>query len=267
MKLLKNIEIKDINVYDLSSNFGHSGYNLGDLLNMPYIFESWGQNYYHADKHIYTNAINTAKNNPETILNIYYTSRPETENIPNVCRILDSTDIFLQKSKLLSNVIVNEYILSDDSIVCLLRVGSSSDFGDIDSTYCDIISFMSRSYKNVIILSGVGRHIYTDENADYIKESKKNLVKCVNKLCSLSNNIYYINNITPDEQLCIMKLAKNLLVHRGGFNLLGVLLCSGNIYATPDFLKYYTNRLKNILSEQKKHITFINNDYIKKRLN
>lgn len=265
MKLLKQINKEDIKIYDLSSNFGDTGYNIGDLLNMPYIFESWGQNYYHADKNIYENAIKTAKNNPETILNTYYTSRPETENIPNIDRILDSTNIFLQNSELLNNAIVNEYILNDNSIICLLRVGSDNDFGDMDSTYYDTILFLSRKYKNVIILSGIGRHIYTDENANYIVTNKNNLIRSINKLCSLSDNIYYINDITPDEQLCIMKLAKNLLVHRGGFNLLGVLLCCGNIYATEKFLPYYTNRLKNILNKQKKNIRFINNNYIKNK--
>lgn len=73
-------------------------------------------------------------------------------------------------------------------------------------------------------------------------------------------NIYYLNNITPDEQLCIMYICKNLMVHRGGFNVIGAIICTNKLYANHHFIQFYTNKLKNILNEQNKTINFINED-------
>ncbi len=51
-----------------------------------------------------------------------------------------------------------------------------------------------------------------------------------------------ISVASADEHLCMMYEASNLLVHRGGFSLLGMILCKGKIF--------YTYELERIMNKK-----------------
>ena len=53
----------------------------------------------------------------------------------------------------------------------------------------------------------------------------------MNKILSLKTNISLIIG-SPDEHLCCMYLSSNLLLHKGGFSVLGSIASCGNIYVT-----------------------------------
>ena len=63
----------------------------------------------------------------------------------------------------------------------------------------------------------------------------------INDLLKMPTNSYnnpkiIFDTSEPDIHLCIMRRCKNLLVHRGGFSILGVILFNGyNLYITNEF--------------------------------
>tara|TARA_Y100001933_G_C18800497_1_gene480653 strand:- start:53 stop:259 length:207 start_codon:yes stop_codon:yes gene_type:complete len=50
---------------------------------------------------------------------------------------------------------------------------------------------------------------------------------------------------SADTAVCLMKICKNLMVHKGSFSALGALICDGNVYYTSDFeyKKYFEKKL------------------------
>jgi len=79
----------DIKIYDKTDNPNIiTGYNIGDLLNMPYYFNGWSNN----PSKIYDDSIKIYK---DTILYYYSTLRTDkNEPIPNLGKIILATDIY-----------------------------------------------------------------------------------------------------------------------------------------------------------------------------
>lgn len=225
--LKRNLTLDDIRIYDLDPKFGESGYNLGDLLNMPYYWAGWPQTP-HLNEIYHGVAKNTAANNPNTILGKYYFSRPEKEKIPNLERLYNTIDNYISDNGFMENKIMT-LVNSDNVLFVHVRSG---DFGVIDKRYSETIKQLAKNYSTVILMSGVNRnHHPGDENSRHNFQCRKNLLDSFNMIMEGTDNIC-VYLAEPDHHISMMRLCKNLLVHRGGFSVIGTFICNGNIFYT-----------------------------------
>jgi hypothetical protein len=238
--LKKSISIDDIKIYDLDKKFGKTGYNISDLLNMPYYWANWNQNP-HDHQHYYDIACNTAKNNPETILGKYYSSRPNDEGIPNLNRLSNVIDDYINDNKIKNLDIIN-IIENTNTLTVHLRSG---DFGFVSENYVNTIYNLSKKFDKVILLPGLHRWFYREgENSERNLNSKNNLLQSYNEILKTNNNIYVYFDI-PDIHISIMRLASNLLLHRGGFSTMGSFINNNNIFITNELLSINDKKWKN----------------------
>ena len=96
LKKILNIEdivICDSNIFVQSGDRKH-GYNIGDLLNMPYLSGDWNERFW-----INNNIKNNDTIYKETIINLYCENRNSDELVPNIPRIIDATNKFTEKYK------------------------------------------------------------------------------------------------------------------------------------------------------------------------
>jgi hypothetical protein len=61
----------------------------------------------------------------------------------------------------------------------------------------------------------------------------------MNKILERNENIY-LHMDSPDNHLAIMRKASNLLLHKGGFSMLGYIVATGNVFITA-FLESIVN--------------------------
>jgi hypothetical protein len=100
----QKIDIDDIKIFDIDIKYGVTGYNIADLLNMPYYWAGWKQNPHCGDDYYFNIAKNTALNNPTTILGKYYSSRvDQEEKIPNLNRLVNTIDDYIDEKNVKNN--------------------------------------------------------------------------------------------------------------------------------------------------------------------
>lgn len=214
-----------IPIYDKTNEVNKGGYNMADLLNLPtYWFEWWPRNP-HKDDEWYNAYKEACKQFPTSIVANYGKLRTdENEVMPNNTKICQATDIYidLNKDKLKSNKVYN-LIDDKDALFVHLRSG---DKLSAETEYLEKINELSKYYKRVIILAG----IHSDSRVNDVEKSKKILSDDLNKI--IKNNIE-LDLDHADVHVSIMRKCKNLLVHKGGFSILGTIVFSGdNLYAT-----------------------------------
>jgi hypothetical protein len=227
----------EIKIYDQTNNSNIiGGYNLGDLLNMPYYFAGWTNNPHQA-YNLYKEATPSF---PNSILYYYSTLRTdENEPIPNLQKIIDAIDMYINNNIDKLDNIINK--VNDPNVLCIhLRSG---DKGIIEDDFVNKINYLSSKYSKIIILTGV----HSDQRFNNIENSKNNTIESINKLNN--NDKIEINLEDADIHLCIMHKCKNLLLHKGGFSVLGSILFTGdNLYAT-DLFQYNQELLDSINSK------------------
>lgn len=220
---LYNIDNYVVEIYGkkFSNDEKNSGYNIGDLLNMPYLGGWWNSNPHHSNELL--NRMNiVGENYKGSILSFYVNSRNNQDKVPNVNGIKKSIEKFMIKNMDIFEKI--KYSLHSPDTLCVhLRCGDR----DVESSYISKIESMSKKFKKVYILSG----LHLDENFCNNDMKKNNFMKCMKHILSLNNNISLIIG-SPDEHLCCMYLSSNLLLHKGGFSVLGTIASCGNIYVT-----------------------------------
>jgi hypothetical protein len=208
-------------------------YNIGDLLNMPSFFANWNNNP-HANESAYYIYNLTADYYKGSILNIYKTTRENedlSESIPNIDRLRLSVDTF----KINNNI--NNTDINKNSLYIHLRSG---DKGVVEPLFIRYIKYLSSKYQKIVILLG----IHSDERKEKIVNSKKNLEISLNNIKN-SDIEFTIDYNTPDNHLCIMRNCNNLLIHKGGFSILGSLLFKGeNLYITSFCEPFKTKKNK-----------------------
>lgn len=221
----------DVKVYDENK----PTYNIGDLFNMlSYVTPEWpvvnnDENLVSIRDH--SNSIQKYLDSyPNSILYNYYTSRPKDEPIPNVERIITSTDEFIKNNH--DNL--NEYmniVSNNNTLTVHIRSG---DKGVIEDEYVEIIKKLSNHYERIFVLSGIHKDkLYLDHIGSSVDESKNKLKESFDKL-NLQNAIYNFDE--PDIHLSLMRTSSNLLTHKGGFSLIGGLLFQkNNLYISPFF--------------------------------
>jgi hypothetical protein len=224
-----------------------SSYNIGDLLNMPHFFANWNNTPHHNDFE-YNKYERTAMEYEDTILGIYHRTRTHPEEpIPNVTRIRSSIDTYIEKNIDTNANLQNILEKCNDDTVLFVHL-RSGDYGIVEDEYMKVIHSLSDNYSQIVILCGIhhsgeNRHIFPP-----IPECIENLKK---SLCKIMTDNILIDASIPDVHVCAMSKAKNLLIHKGGFSILGSLVFTGNkIYISnlfsplksgnTDFLKHLT---------------------------
>jgi hypothetical protein len=165
----------------------------------------------------------------ESIGHIYFSSRPPDEDIPNEKRLCESVDeYFNRNSNKFSDLI--DKVSRKDTLTVHVRSG---DRGVIVEHIVDIITSVSKNYDKIFILSGV----HSDSNwFSSIDQPKENLKNSLDKLKNIFGDKLYFDFSDADVHLCLMRHCSNLLLHMGGFSMLGGLLFQGeNLYIPPYF--------------------------------
>jgi len=221
----------DIPVYDSNDTL----YNIGDLLNMPYFWAGWKPINNLDEEQNSDNVKNLPKlleNNKHSILYNYYTTRPYDEVIPNVDRIRRSVDQYIDENK--SNDALQESInivSHDKTLTVHIRSGDKS----FEIYFIDIMNKVSENYDKIVILSGV------HATADF-EQARQNLNASLELAKEKSQKELIINFEKPDIHLSLMRSASNLLLHKGGFSILGGLLFhKNNLYIPSAYFEPVSN--------------------------
>ena len=206
-------------------------YIIGDLLNMPFFFANWNNNP-HNNKYMYDLFKKTSKDYSENILGIYDKLRyDEDEPIPNVEKIINSIDIYINNNQ---DKLVNLLELCKDPNNLFVHL-RSGDKGIIEDEFINKIKLLQSKYNKIIILTGIHHNAERSKYFPSVNESIDNTKQTLKKL-DLDSSKLIIDLSEPDIHLCVMRNAKNLMVHIGGFSILGALAFNGNnLYLTNVF--------------------------------
>ena len=230
MFLKRNLIFEDIIIYDKEIEFSKderkAGYNIGNLLNMPYLSGQWKQ-CPHNDNGALERMNLVADICKDSILSFYCRGRPVDEKVPFVPRIIDSVHEYIEKNRnLLETNEVYQTVQNPNCLCVHIRSGDLNVEGD----YVNVIEKMSHRYEKVILLGG----IHLDE---YFKPHDIKIIDFMNQINHIlnKNDNLFVYLDKPDNHLCIMHKAANLMVHKGGFSCLGSILCTGNLFVTHHF--------------------------------
>ena len=236
MRSLKKILLEsDVYIYGhhIPQDPISGGYNIGDLLNMPFLGGSWSQQLF-TDK-VLERTYLIADEYPDSILSIYCRSRPKSESVPNIPRIVESVKKY-RDMNLASFKKIDTLVQSPECLCVHVRSGDI----DVEQDFITLISKLSEQYETVVIFSGIllfEKYRKSDAKKRYFLES-------INQILGKNTNIYiYLDN--PDEHFCLMSVAHNLLLHQGGFSALGYIISTKNLFIT----KYFTHRTSNAFTE------------------
>jgi hypothetical protein len=224
--MLRSISRDDVIIYDkpLDKDGRAAGYNLGDLLNMPSLYDHWGQNP-HATSCALERMNLLGTNYEKSVLWYYCANRKEDDIVPDINLIKDSVLKFTTDNIHCFSDIVD--IVKDPKCICVhVRNGDS----DTELEFINHIEKISHSFDKVVLLSGI--HLDTVFKQD--EEKIANFLTTINNILKLNSNIYiYLGK--ADVHLSIMMHASNLLLHKSGFSCLGSIVSTGNLYITEYF--------------------------------
>lgn len=224
-----------IPIYDFTHVENQGGYNLGDLLNMPSLLISeWGRNP-HNDYNTYLRAIQQF---PDSIVAFYAKLRQDPqEPIPDPFKVEQAVEMYVSKNPDLVNRIQQEGASDDQVLYIHLRSG---DKGVVEDSFIQAINQVASQYRKLVVLTG----IHSDERTQKLEKSKENLMTSLRKI---NNDQMDLNLDTADNHLATMHKCQNLMVHKGGFSVLGAWVFTGKqLYYTElfepspnsDFWKY-----------------------------
>lgn len=236
---MDNIDDIKFKIFDESKE----SYIIGDLLNMPMFSSGWNNNPHHND-YAYNVFKKTSLQYKDNILGIYNNLRiDENEPIPNVFKIQLSVDTYIENNKT-HNILNNLMLLCNDNNTLFVHL-RSGDKGIVEDDYINTIINLSTKYDKIIILCGIHQNAERSEFFPNLIDSIDNMKLSLSKLYIKNNNIIIDLN-EPDIHLCVMRKCKNLLLHKGGYSLLGGLLFNGenlfitNIFSAINNKEYFT---------------------------
>ena len=221
---IENFDASDITTFNKPTDSELDiAYNIGDIFNMPALYGIW-QMQPHARYDYYKKCTTHFKN---TIINNYDNLRiDESEPIPNIDKIQKSVDKYIVDNTDLSLNRILSKVDNNDTLCIHLRGGDMH----VESEFIDVINNISKYYLNVILLTGIHSGSSGFPN---INDYKQQIADNINKI---NNKNIEVNIDAPDNHLCIFRKCKNLLVHKGGFSVLGTILFTGNnLYITKNF--------------------------------
>ena len=210
------------------------GYNIGDLFNMDLVEldpEPTGSDALYETSRVFNGSI----------VDFYCQQKPIDECVPNIQRICNATQKYLDTNYSRLERIIN--FVKKDACLCVhLKLGDHLHPGD--QPFMGVIKQLSKQYRYVLILSGIhDDHRFCDHNTIV-----KNFVTEINHVLSQGNNIYFYYD-TPDTHLAIMRSASHLLVHQGGLSALGAIVSTGQTFITPSFKHTIRQKWCNIVDK------------------
>lgn len=215
------------NRFDLRSDDRQAGYNIGDLLNIPFLEDVWEQNPIHHNNACLERMILLARLCPHTILFHYTATRPEDEPVPNLHRIRQAVDkYFDQHGHGVEMLHALRLARSPKTLTVHIRSGDR----DTNPDYLRKILHLSKQFDHVLLLSGV----HKDESFLEHHQKVGKFITTINKILSHGNKFMLVMD-EPDAHLCIMKKASHLLLHQGGFSALGGIVAEGKVFYTNAF--------------------------------
>ncbi len=126
---------------------------------------------------------------------------------------------------------------NDETLFIHVRSG---DKGIVEEEFVKKIDELSKMYNNIVLLCRIHQNSERSHVFPSVTESIDNMNISLNKI--IKNKIIIIDTSEPDIHLSIFRKSKNLLVHKGGFSILGALLFTGNnLYITNLFNPYQAN--------------------------
>jgi hypothetical protein len=220
----REVNYYDIQIYgnpEIKEDPIHAGYNLGDLLNMPFLYGVWDQNP-HGGKERLERMNIIGKGYSGSILSNYISERPEEEAVPNIERIVNATEKYIYENA----KPLEEIFKKVRDLKCLTVHVRCGDLL-VEDEYIERITEFSQKYNTVILLSGINMdEHYLD---DHLK--KCNFRYFMNKILERNEKII-LHLDSPDNHLAIMRNSANLLLHKGGFSMLGYIVATGKVFVT-----------------------------------
>lgn len=205
-------------------------YAIGDLLNMPY---------YWADDWVCGDRIGWQLDFPMTIFWFHELHRPQPPYLPDPARIRQSVEDyheFTRGGEERQNLIDQ---VTDDNVLCVHM--RSGDMGVASTAYIDRVKRVAQRFSKCYVFCGL-------HNGWGTKESQlDNMTKSLDLLAAGVPNLSTLP-ASADDHLLLMSRCKNLIVHLGGFSILGSLLFTGNhLYVTKEFQPRTSERLLSAL--------------------
>ena len=217
---------------DIPEDTRGAGYNLGDLLNMPHLANCWNAHPHHTNEDLERMYL-VGERYVGSVLSYYIELRPYSEVVPFIPRVIGAVRKYAEKNRHnWTNVIKSDggtmnvlMEVSDKENLCVhIRSGDK----EVEPAFLDLIKELSLKYKNIYIMCGLHLDQYFTRDADKISrfsQSMEYILRC-------NENIRLVL-ADPDEHMCLMYEAANLLIHKGGFSVLGSIVNQGQLYVTP----------------------------------
>jgi len=229
MILHKQLSLDDIKIYGISQPHDkrNAGYNIGNLLNMPYLhgISGWEILPINNDESTLSRLYIIGNTYYKSILNYYIANRKIGDHVPHIPNILLALDKYIEQNENILNDI--KEIISNNNYLCIhVRCGDLL----VEDDFIKLIYMMSLKYEKVIILAG----IHLDEHFANNDTKKNVFFNFINFILKQNNNIF-VNLDTPDMHLAIMRMSANLLLHKGTYSTLGYIISTGNLYITKYF--------------------------------
>jgi hypothetical protein len=234
--MLKQLLYDDIKIHEktIEEDTRQAGYNIGDLLNMPYLDNTWNNNPHH-DKELLNRMNLIGDKYKDSILNYYCEHRKMNDPVPNINLIVESVGYYNEKNKHKYEGILN--IVKDKDTLCV-HVRSGDLMTEME--FMNKIEQLSYKFKRIILLSG----IHGDKQFATEHSKKTRFLLTINHILNKNKNDSYIYLNEPDVHLMIMMNASNLLVHKGGFSCLGSIISTGRLFVTNIFYHLYKDNWK-----------------------
>ena len=234
----KNIGPSDVdNVTDVSA----TGYNLGDMLNMPSYYADWSPIWYRheLEGHDFGKAVIKIANRKNTILGHYYHEDfPDMGTMIPLCRYPYIPRVKASLKRRASTYIFRQHV--DPYIDTSVRLNDtlsvhvrSGDRGVVSDLYISALMSLVPQFRMVVLFGRVHHDVRGGSISTHVSEYLKSWDLISEKLATV-NVVTVFASQHADMDIYLMSNAMHLLVHRGGFSSLAALVCSGYVYYTDE---------------------------------
>lgn len=213
---------EDVTIFgiDLKDDARGAGYNIGDLLNIPSLGGFWAATPHNSMEDL-ERLYYIGEAYKKSVLAHYIAHRPSTEIIPFLPRVVGAVKCYINEAP--DNV--HEWIgrVAQDDVLCIhIRCGDKT----VEDEFMRTALAIAKQFRQVYIFSGLHLDQYFASNQKKIH----NFLQSMNSFLCMPN-IHFVD-AEPDVHLSLMMHAKHLLVHKGGFSALGMIVANHNIYVT-----------------------------------
>lgn len=209
---------------NISSDTRSAGYNIGDLLNIPHLAGFWQATPHNSPEDL-SRLYTIGEYYKRSMLSYYIEARPYDEVVPSIYRIKGALERCIcnrtkeEEDELLPFIDV----VQDQNTLCVhIRCGDKI----VEAEFIALIQDFAKKITRVFIFSG----LHLDEYFVSNEAKKRNFLQTMNHLLT-ADNIHLVL-CDPDIHLILMMKASNLLLHKGGFSAIGLIVGRGNIFVT-----------------------------------